>query len=264
MSSTNRTRWRTQRNFSKLSLSNGSVLLGSKMPDWVLGLFCFWHHPDPWSTVMIPVFCVCLWRLLYICDIIPDPYIHFFSSLVQFRVNHQPIAGIAHRDREPFMLPFVATTYLESSVILTRMSLDCGGSHACTGRLHTPKCPSELVDSNPDPSCCEVMMLSRSFPEKKVLLPMFECLGWCNRTIHPSVLTAYQLHDHRELAWQEMSLHFTPCFGSTQMPPVDKPLQRFNNKMPTLRTLSANVQQVTFTIIFAILFHQFSMLTLAI
>lgn len=137
MSSTNRTRWRTQRNFSKLSLSNGSVLLGCKMPDWVLGLFCFWHHPDPWSTVMIPVFCVCLWRLLYICDIIPDPYIHFFSSLVQFRVNHQPIAGIAHRDREPFMLPFVATTYLESSVILTRMSLDCGGSHACTGRLHT-------------------------------------------------------------------------------------------------------------------------------
>lgn len=93
---------------------------------------------------------------------------------------------------------------------------------------------------------------------------MFECLGWCNRTIHPSVLTAYQLQDHRELARQEMSLHFTPCFGSTQMPPVDKPLQCFNNKMPTLRTLSANVQQVTFTIIFAILFHQFSMLTLAI
>lgn len=248
MSSTNRTRWRTQRNFSKLSLSNGSVLLGCKMPDWVLGLFCFWHHPDPWSTVMIPVFCVCLWRLLYICDIIPDPYIHYFSSLVQFRVNHQPIAGIAHRDREPFMLPFVATTYLESSVILTRMSLDCGGSHACTGRLHTPKCPSELVDSNPDPSCCEVMMLSRSFPEKKMLLPkqMFECLGWCNRTIHPSVLTAYQLQDHRD--------------GKAR----DEPLQRFNNKMPTLRTLSANVQQVTFTIIFAILFHQFSMLTLAI
>lgn len=168
------------------------------------------------------------------------------------------------------MLPIVATTYLESSVILTRMSLDCGGSHACTGRLHTPKCPSELVDSNPDPSCCEVMMLcnhqSRSFPEKKMLLPkqIFECLGWCNRTIHPSVLTAYQLQDHRELARQETSLHFTPCFGSTQMPPVDKPLQCFNNKMSTLRTLYANVQQVTFTIIFAILFHQFSMLTLAI
>lgn len=60
MSSTNRTRWRTQRNFSKLSLSNGSVLLGCKMPDWVLGLFCFWHHPDLWSTVIPDSSVLCL------------------------------------------------------------------------------------------------------------------------------------------------------------------------------------------------------------
>lgn len=196
MSSTNRTRWRTQRNFSKLSLSNGSVLLGSNMPDWELGLFCSWNHPDPWSTVMIPVFCVCLWRLLYICGIIPDPSIHFLSLLVQFRVDHHPIAGITHRDREPFMLPFVATTYLESSVIQTRLSLDCGGSRGSTGRLYTPKCPSELVDLNPDPSCCEVMMLTtallcnhqpRSFPGKKMLLLKHICLSVLGGAIGPSI-----------------------------------------------------------------------------
>ena len=61
--------------------------------------------------------------------------------------GRQSIAGLTHRDRQPFTLTFTPTGNLESTINLTCMSLDCGRkpeypekTHANTGRtckLHT-------------------------------------------------------------------------------------------------------------------------------
>lgn len=219
MSSTNRTRWRTQRNFSKLSLSNGSVLLGSNMPDWVLGLFCFWNHPDPWSTVMIPVFCVCLWRLLYICDIIPDPYIHFFFIAYPIQGRSPAYCRDNAQRQRTIYAPIRSYNLFRIISYTNKTVVDCGGSHASSGRLYTPKCPSELVDSNPDPSCCEIIMLTtallcnhqpRSFPEKKMLKHI--CLsvlgGAIGPSIHQSQASIHVLRPGHPMLWQHSD---APC-----------------------------------------------------
>ena len=43
-----------------------------------------------------------------------------------FRTDHQTIAGLTHRDRQPFTLTFTPTGNSESTINLTCMSLDCG------------------------------------------------------------------------------------------------------------------------------------------
>lgn len=95
------------------------------------------------------------------------PFIHPFSSAYLIQAERlgtrqtgcQSISGLMQTDRQTSNLTFAPMANLKSPINLTCMCLAVGGSWNTQTHAATQKDPSQPVDLNQGPSCCEITAL---------------------------------------------------------------------------------------------------------